>query len=164
MANFDKEYKELNPQQKEAVDTVEGPVMVIAGPGTGKTQVLTLRIANILKITDARPENILALTFTDNAAANMRERLSKFIGADAYKIKICTFHSFCNDVISNYPENFNFRSELDLLDELGSYKIIRSIIDTLSFEEVYKEFTAQLDYDEPAKLEIKLKTFADPPE
>ena len=162
MANFDKEYKELNPQQKEAVDTVEGPVMVIAGPGTGKTQVLTLRIANILKITDARPENILALTFTDNAAANMRERLSKFIGADAYKIKICTFHSFCNDVISNYPENFNFRSELDLLDELGSYKIIRSIIDTLSFEEVYKEFTAQLDYDEPAKLEIKLKTFADP--
>ncbi|MBP9759187.1 ATP-dependent helicase [Candidatus Dojkabacteria bacterium] len=162
MSDFEKEYKKLNPQQKEAVDTVEGPVMVIAGPGTGKTQVLTLRIANILKMTDARPENILALTFTDNAAANMRQRLSQFLGAEAYKIKICTFHSFCNDVISNYPEKFNFRSELDLLDDLGSYKIIRTIIDSMNFEEVYAEFTDKLKYDEPFKLEIKLKTFADP--
>lgn len=162
MSRFEEEYKKLNPQQKEAVDTVEGPVMVIAGPGTGKTQVLTLRIANILKLTDTRPENILALTFTDNAAANMRQRLSEFIGTEAFKIKICTFHSFCNDVISNYPEKFNFKSELDLLDDLGAYKIVRKIIEILDFEAVYTEFKDEIEYDEPFKFEVKLKTFSDP--
>ena len=74
---FDEQYKKLNPAQKEAVDTTEGPVMVIAGPGTGKTQILTLRIANILKTTDIGPENILALTFTRKAAQEMKLRVLK---------------------------------------------------------------------------------------
>ena len=78
---FSEAYQRLNPEQKEAVDTVEGPVMVIAGPGTGKTQILTLRIANILKTTDIGPENILALTFTESGARAMRERLASYIGA-----------------------------------------------------------------------------------
>ena len=85
-------YNKLNPAQKEAVDTIEGPVMVIAGPGTGKTQILTLRIANILKVTDARPENILALTFTEAGARAMRERLHTYIGQAAYRVNIHTFH------------------------------------------------------------------------
>src|SRR4030042_684780 len=93
---FKKEYGKLNPEQKMAVDTTEGPVMVVAGPGTGKTQILTLRIANILLKTDIAPENILALTFTDAAAVNMRRRLFGIIGAPAYRVRIETFHSFCN--------------------------------------------------------------------
>ena len=103
---FEERYKKLNREQREAVDSIEGPVMVVAGPGTGKTTILTLRIANILKKTDTAPENILALTFTDAAAANMRRRLFDVIGASAYRVKIKTFHSFCNDILSSYPESF----------------------------------------------------------
>ncbi len=99
-------YKKLNPEQKLAVDTIEGPVMVIAGPGTGKTQILTLRIANILHSTDTPPDAILALTFTESAAFAMRRRLVDIVGSPAYRIHIHTFHGFCNDVIQRYPERF----------------------------------------------------------
>lgn len=103
---FEESYKRLNPEQKQAVDMIEGPVMVIAGPGTGKTQILTLRIANILLKTQVNPANILAMTFTEAAAREMRSRLVEMIGTDGYKVEINTFHGFCNDVIKNYPENF----------------------------------------------------------
>ncbi len=103
---FEESYRRLNPEQRKAVDQIEGPVMVIAGPGTGKTQILTLRIANILIKTQVNPSNILALTFTEAAAAEMRHRLVEMIGTDGYKVEISTFHGFCNDVIKNYPEYF----------------------------------------------------------
>ena len=92
---FEIEYQKLNPEQKQAVDTIEGPVMVIAGAGTGKTQTIALRIANILKNTQTPPGAILCLTFTENAATNMRQRLLAVIGTPAYRIQIHTFHSFC---------------------------------------------------------------------
>lgn len=105
-ATFNEAYASLNVAQKEAVDTIEGPVMVVAGPGTGKTQILTLRIANILLKTDAKPENILALTFTDSGAKAMRERLRRYIGADAYQVPIFTFHGFAGKLIKEYPDAF----------------------------------------------------------
>ena len=100
-------FGQLNAEQKEAVQSISGPVMVIAGPGTGKTQILTLRIAQILAQTDAQPENILALTFTESAAANMRRRLVEIIGTPGYYVNIHTFHGFCNRLIKDYPENFS---------------------------------------------------------
>lgn len=103
---FLEQYNRLNKAQKEAVDSIEGPVMVVAGPGTGKTQILSLRIANILRQTDVAPENILALTFTESGVANMRKRLTDFIGSSAYSVVIKTFHGFANDVIKDNPENF----------------------------------------------------------
>lgn len=103
---FNAAYAALNSSQKQAVDAIEGPVMVIAGPGTGKTQVLTLRIANILLQTDTAPESILALTFTKAGARAMRERLRRFVGATAYRIPIYTFHGFCEHLISEYPEQY----------------------------------------------------------
>ncbi len=106
MIQFDELYRQLNPSQKEAVDTIEGPVMVIAGPGTGKTQILTLRIANIVRKTDTHPDAILALTFTESGAHAMRKRLLDIMGSGAYRVAIHTFHGFCNDVIQNYPEEF----------------------------------------------------------
>src|SRR5678810_1489376 len=97
---FNQEFEKLNPQQRKAVDTIEGPVMVIAGPGTGKTQILAARIGKILLDTDASPSNILCLTYTDAGAMAMRRRLVGFIGSDAYKVNIYTFHAFCNEAVS----------------------------------------------------------------
>src|SRR5258705_12830738 len=91
---FFSQYERLNEQQRKAVDTIEGPVMVIAGPGTGKTQILASRIGKILLETDSLPQNILCLTFTDAGVAAMRKRLLSLIGSDAYKVNIHTFHSF----------------------------------------------------------------------
>ncbi|MDB5264505.1 MAG: UvrD/REP helicase, helicase / ATP-dependent helicase PcrA [Parcubacteria group bacterium] len=106
-AAFDEAYKKLNKEQKLAVDSIDGPVFVIAGPGTGKTQVLTLRVANILQKTDTPPDAILALTFTESAASNMRERLSAMIGGTtAWKVRMHTFHGFAESLISRYPDAF----------------------------------------------------------
>lgn len=99
-------YKKLNKEQKKAVDAVEGPVMVIAGPGTGKTQILTLRIANILRKTDTSPGSILALTFTESGVFSMRRRLVEIIGSAGYRVRIHTFHGFANEVIKRYPDEF----------------------------------------------------------
>ena len=103
---FLEQYNRLNARQREAVDTIEGPVMVIAGPGTGKTQILTLRIANILQKTDTAPENILALTFTEAGARAMRERLRGYIGGRAHKVAIHTFHEFAGGLIRAYSDAY----------------------------------------------------------
>ena len=103
---FSLAYRELNKDQKKAVDTIEGPVLVIAGPGTGKTQILTLRIANIILTTDTAPENILALTFTENAALTMQNRLRQYLGSQAFRVPIYTFHGFAEHLINTYPEYF----------------------------------------------------------
>lgn len=99
-------YKGLNAEQKRAVDTIEGPVIVIAGPGTGKTQILTLRIANILRNTDTSPEQILAITFTEAGVIAMRKRLVSIIGKDGHRVRIATFHGYCEEVIKRFPEYF----------------------------------------------------------
>ena len=104
--DFNKRYAKLNQAQKQAVDTIDGPVMVIAGPGTGKTELLSVRTANILSKTDTLPENILCLTFTESGASAMRQRLTEIIGKDAYKVAIHTFHSFGSEIINQYGQFF----------------------------------------------------------
>ncbi|MEK7106000.1 MAG: UvrD-helicase domain-containing protein, partial [Patescibacteria group bacterium] len=84
---FDKAYKDLNKAQKEAVDTIDGPVMVVAGPGTGKTQILALRIAHILIKTDIGASGVLCLTFTNSGVQAMRERLKKYIGQSSNEVQ-----------------------------------------------------------------------------
>lgn len=125
---FDEEYQKLNNEQRRAVDTIEGPVMVIAGPGTGKTQILAARIGKILLDTDALPENILCLTYTDAGTIAMRRRLQQFIGADSYKVNIYTFHAFCNDVIQDNLNLFE-KSSLDAVSELESIELFKQLID-----------------------------------
>jgi DNA helicase-2/ATP-dependent DNA helicase PcrA len=95
-------YNGLNVEQKKAVDTIDGPVMVIAGPGTGKTQVLAVRIANILQKTDTKPDSILCLTFTNAGVKEMRSRLFKIIGNTASRVRIVTFHSFASEQLEKY--------------------------------------------------------------
>ncbi|MBD3270596.1 AAA family ATPase [Candidatus Peregrinibacteria bacterium] len=127
--NFQKYYKLLNSEQQKAVDTIDGPVMVIAGAGTGKTQILSVRIANILLQTQIDPQNILCLTFTEAGVVAMRKRLLSIIGNAAYHVKICTFHSFCNEIIKDNPDHFAFKRDFEQIDDLEKIKIIQSIID-----------------------------------
>lgn len=133
MSAFQKIYSRLNEKQRQAVDAIEGPVMVIAGPGTGKTQILTLRIANILLKTQVNPENILALTFTENAAAEMKERLSALIGPDAFRVQINTFHGFCNELIQKHFDIFHHLASYMPISALEEIQMIQEIIETESF-------------------------------
>ncbi len=138
MIDLDFYINNLNLVQKKAVETLQGPVLVIAGPGTGKTQVLALRIANIIKQTDTSPSNILCLTFTESGVSAMRNRLISFIGKEAFYVRIHTFHSFCNEVIQMFPEKFAFARDLIQLDDLNRLKVIQSIIDELDTEKKYQ--------------------------
>lgn len=135
-SKFDELYAGLNTEQKLAVDTIEGPVMVVAGPGTGKTQILTMRIANILNKTQMNPRNILALTFTDSAAQNMRSRLISIVGPAAYGVGIYTFHGFANLVITEFPYKFQFARELKAIDEIEQIELIEKLIDGLELSEL----------------------------
>lgn len=143
MNTFREIYNALNKEQRQAVDTIDGPLLVLAGPGTGKTQLLSARVANILDKTDALPGSILCLTFTEAAALNMRERLSGMIGDNAYDVHINTYHSFASDIIRAYPDFFE---TVDLetgedtrmerpINELGQLEIVKGIIDNLPFSD-----------------------------
>ncbi len=121
-------YNALNQEQKVAVDTLDGPVMVIAGPGTGKTQILGSRIGKILLETDTLPQHILCLTYTDAGVVAMRKRLLSFIGTDAYKVNICTFHAFCNTVIQDNLSLFQ-KNILEPISDLESIELFKKLID-----------------------------------
>ncbi|NOT92455.1 ATP-dependent helicase [Ferruginibacter sp.] len=143
---FSDEYKKLNEQQRKAVDTIEGPVMVIAGPGTGKTQILAARIGKILLDTDVLPENILCLTYTDAGTIAMRKRLVQFIGADAYKVNIYTFHAFCNDVIQDNLSLFE-KTSLDAVSELESIQLFKTLIDSFPKNHPLKRYRGDVYYE-----------------
>jgi len=143
---FAEEYQKLNPRQRIAVDTIEGPVMVIAGPGTGKTQILAARIGKILLDTDAAPENILCLTYTDAGSIAMRRRLQYFIGADAYKVNIYTFHAFCNDVIQDNLALFE-KNVLDAISELESIELFKLLIDTFPKNHPLKRYRGDVYFE-----------------
>lgn len=140
MASFKEKIEKLNPQQREAVESIEGPLLVIAGPGSGKTEILGLRTANILDKVDIYPNNILCLTFTDSAAVNMRQRLSEIIGRDAYRVAIYTFHGFSTAIINSYPEYFYQGASFYPADEFTQMDVLG---------EIFKE----MDYENPLRKE-----------
>jgi len=139
MSEFEAVYKALNTEQKQAVDTIDGPLLVIAGPGTGKTQLLSARVANILTKTDTPARNILCLTFTENGAENMRQRLSSFIGQAAYDVTISTYHAFGGDLIRRFPEYFAETRLQNPVDELGQRQIIADIVEAMSYANPLKQ-------------------------
>lgn len=128
MASFTKLKKQLNPEQLEAVNSIEGPVMVLAGPGTGKTQVVALRITEILQRSQIGPRNILALTFTEAGVTALRTRLESIIGPEAYQVTINTFHGFANEIITTFPYLFRLDETAQQLNELERYLILEKII------------------------------------
>ncbi|MEI7472252.1 MAG: ATP-dependent DNA helicase [Chitinophagaceae bacterium] len=139
-------YQALNPQQQKAVDSIEGPVMVIAGPGTGKTQILAARIGKILLETDVAPQNILCLTYTDAGTIAMRKRLQQFIGADAYKTNIYTFHAFCNDIIQENLSLFE-KTALDAISELESIALFKQLIDEFPKNHPLKRYRGDVYFE-----------------
>lgn len=128
---FEERYNNLNDAQKRAVDAIEGPVLVVAGPGSGKTELLSLRVANILRRGNVGPQNILCLTFTETAALNMRQRLLQFIGVDAYRVGIFTFHAFCSHIISRFPEYFYNAAHFTNISDVVRAEVLESIFASL---------------------------------
>jgi DNA helicase-2/ATP-dependent DNA helicase PcrA len=128
---FQQAYESLNKEQKQAVDTIEGPVLVAAGPGTGKTQILAMRVGKILLEQDVAPHNILCLTFTDAGVAAMRNRLLRLIGPTAHQVHINSFHGFCNQIIQENLDIFGSYKQFQPISELETIDIYRSLIDQL---------------------------------
>jgi DNA helicase-2/ATP-dependent DNA helicase PcrA len=146
LQKFAQEYDRLNEEQKLAVDRIEGPVMVIAGPGTGKTQILSVRIGKILLETDAEASNILCLTYTDAGVLAMRKRLLSLIGPDAYSVNIHSFHSFCNMVIQQNMHLFN-KKEMQPVNELEQMQFLVQLIDSFDIDNPLKRYKADAYYE-----------------
>lgn len=130
----------LNKEQQKAVEYLDGPLLVLAGPGTGKTQLLSAKVAYILQNTDTNPENILCLTFTESGASNMRERLRSMVGAAAANVNIYTYHAFGANLLErykNYAENFDRRLDA-VIDGVTQYKIVRDIQQALPATDINK--------------------------
>ena len=143
---FREEYEKLNERQRLAVDTIDGPVMVIAGPGTGKTQILASRVGKILLETDSLPQNILCLTFTDAGVAAMRKKLLLLIGPDAYKVNIYTFHAFCHEVIQENLSLFE-KIELDVISDLEKIELFTKLIDSFPKNHPLKRYRGDVYYE-----------------
>lgn len=157
MGIFEDEYKLLNKQQQKAVDYIDGPLLVVAGPGTGKTQLLSMRVANIIKKTDTAPQNILCLTFTNKASLNMRERLIKLAGSCAKDVLIKTFHSFSAEVMNLHPDHFWNGANLTTVPETIQSDIIQSILGSLPLNDPLAlrfagKFTANKDTNNALRL------------
>ena len=151
---FDEALGMLNQQQFDAVKQTEGPIMVMAGPGTGKTQLLGVRVGYILQNTDAKAHNILCLTFTNAGAVSMRSRLLSFIGPEAYNAHIYTYHAFCHSVIQDNIEYFGGYRELQLISDIEQIEILNQIIDELPKESLLKRFKGDLYYDRNNLLKL----------
>lgn len=126
--------EDLNDKQYEAVTTTEGPLLVIAGAGSGKTKVLTTRIAYIIEELGVDPNSILAITFTNKAAKEMKERVVSLLGAMAYSIQISTFHSFGLSVIREYYDLLGYKKSFTILDSDDALSTIKKILKEMNLD------------------------------
>ena len=131
--------EDLNPAQREAVLTTEGPVLVIAGAGSGKTRVLTRRIAHLLAAVGAKPPEILAITFTNKAAAEMRERVEKLVGPPARAAWVMTFHAACGRILRREAQHLGYRSNFTIYDTADQLRLTKQCLEEL--ERDPKRFT-----------------------
>src|SRR6059036_1467142 len=130
---------DLNPAQREAVLTTEGPLLVIAGAGSGKTRVLTYRVAHLLTAVGVKPNEILAITFTNKAAQEMKERVERQLGPVARAIWIMTFHSACGRILRREAERLGYRSNFTIYDSADQLRLTKQCIEEL--ERDPKRFT-----------------------
>ena len=135
-----------NAKQQQAIEYLEGPLLVLAGPGTGKTQLLSTRVAHILQTTDTAPESILCLTYTENATLNMRNRLASIVGVAAHQVNIHTYHAFGATILQQYQQyNSEFDRPLDeAIDEVTQFKIINQIVKKLPADDILRPHAEQI--------------------
>lgn len=133
-------FDKLNDKQKEAVKTIDGPVMVFAGAGTGKTRTLTARVAYMIE-SGIDAQNILAITFTNKATNEMRERLHQVVGTKAYNLTISTFHSLCARILRRDIVHIDYDRHFEILDEEDQLKIVTEAITNLNIDK--KKYTAK---------------------
>lgn len=131
----------LNDTQLEAVKTTDGPILILAGPGSGKTRVITYKIAYLLEENKAKPWEILAITFTNKAAKEMKMRLENLIEEDIKSMQISTFHSFGLRIIKENHEFFNLNKNFTILDETDSISVIKKIVKEMNLDE--KQYNAR---------------------
>ena len=124
----------LNDKQKEAVLADDGPVLILAGAGSGKTSVLTTKIAYLIEEKGANPKNILAITFTNKAAREMKERIIKMVGSKAYDMQISTFHSFGLRIIRENYERLGYEKNFTIIDSDDSLTLIKKIMKELNID------------------------------
>jgi DNA helicase-2/ATP-dependent DNA helicase PcrA len=122
---------ELNPAQREAVVATEGPLLVIAGAGSGKTRVLTYRVAHLLRAVGAKPPEILAITFTNKAANEMKERLENLIGGPARALWVMTFHAACGRILRREAERLGYRSNFTIYDSQDQQRLVKLCLEEL---------------------------------
>ncbi len=122
---------DLNPAQQEAVLTTEGPLLVVAGAGSGKTRVLTHRVAHLINTCGVKPQEILAITFTNKAAGEMRERLEDMLGGVARAIWILTFHSACGRILRREAARLGYRSNFTIYDQADQIRLTKSVLEEL---------------------------------
>src|ERR1700722_19991290 len=125
---FLEQLNSLNPAQKQAVEIIEGPLLVLAGAGTGKTRVLTTRLAAILLNRKAWPSQVLAVTFTNKAAHEMRERVASLIGGPVEGLWLGTFHSICARILRRHAELLNLERSFTILDTDDQLRLIKQIL------------------------------------
>lgn len=147
-------YDTLNPMQKEAVLHTEGPLLVLAGAGSGKTRVLTHRIAYLIEEKGINPWNILAITFTNKAAGEMRERVDRLVGFGADSIWVSTFHSSCVRILRRHIENLGYTTNFTIYDSDDQRTLMRLVLKTLDIDpKLYKD-RAMLGLISTAKNEL----------
>lgn len=133
-------YDTLNPMQKEAVLHTEGPLLILAGAGSGKTRVLTHRIAYLIEEKEVNPWNILAITFTNKAAGEMRERVDSLVGFGAESIWVSTFHSTCVRILRRYIEHLGYTTSFSIYDSDDQKTLMKQVFKTLDIDtKQYKE-------------------------
>lgn len=133
-------YDTLNPMQKEAVLHTEGPLLVLAGAGSGKTRVLTHRIAYLIEEKGVNPWNILAITFTNKAAGEMRERVDRLVGFGADSIWVSTFHSTCVRILRRHIESLGYTTNFTIYDSDDQKTLMRQVLKSLDLDpKVYKD-------------------------
>jgi DNA helicase-2/ATP-dependent DNA helicase PcrA len=130
---------DLNPAQREAVLATEGPLLVIAGAGSGKTRVLTYRVAHLINAVGAQPNEILAITFTNKAAGEMRERLERLLGRSGRGLWILTFHAACGRILRREAQRLGYRSNFTIYDQADQLRLVKQCLEEL--ERDPKRFT-----------------------
>ncbi len=155
-------FADLNPSQREAVAATEGPVLVVAGAGSGKTRVLTYRIAHLIRDLQVSPEQILAITFTNKAANEMKERVGRLVGGAVRSMWVSTFHSACVRMLRREAPRLGYRSTFTIYDEADSLRLLRLVIKDLDLDSKRFPEKSMKSVISNAKNElIDFETFAD---